>query len=158
MKRKLDWTEDGRDPDFDSDEERERIKLAKFAKIVVLKHMFTNSELEADPKAFLDIKEDVLLEAEKFGQVTSVYLIEDSEDGKCCVKFKSAASAAKCLNAFNGRYFGGQRIAAEVYDGSFKIRETKHTADEPDEEERLENFGDWLDKQELDSDNDGNGD
>ncbi|KAI9011214.1 hypothetical protein BC832DRAFT_529193 [Gaertneriomyces semiglobifer] len=67
LEKRLDW--------FD---ETEGKKAEKFAKVVVLKHMFTSSELEEDPALLLDLKDDVRSECEKLGEVTNVVLYDVS--------------------------------------------------------------------------------
>lgn len=160
MKRKVAWDADEEegvveDPVASAADALRRAKENRNAKVVILKHMFTREELESDPKAILDIKEDILLEAERLGKVTNVYLFEDSEDGRCAVKFADREAASKCLAVFDGRYFGGQRIDAELYDGSFRLRERRHAATRPvtsegegdlTDEERLDKFAEWLEQ------------
>lgn len=51
---------------------------SRFARVVVLKHMFTLKELEEDPSLALDLKEDVREEAESIGTVTNVVLYDVS--------------------------------------------------------------------------------
>lgn len=49
----------------------------------------------------------------------------------------------------NGRFFGGQQVEANIYDGSERFRKasSKSTAgDTQDELQRLEKFGSWLEK------------
>ncbi len=151
MKRKIAWDED-KEEGVVKENPYVQKQQNKQHRVVVLRHMFTKAEIEEDPKAILDIKEDILFEAEKFSPVTSVYLFEDSEDGRCAVKFRSADAAIRAIEVFDGRYFAGQRIKAELYDGSFKLKESKHKANEADDdEERLERFADWL-EQEQDQD------
>lgn len=147
MKRKIAWNADEEEGVVEAQavDPAEKARQDKLAKIVVLKHLFTPDELKADPAASLDIKEDILLESEKFGPVTSVHVFEDSEEGKCAVKFTSKEAASDCIAAFEGRYFGGQRISAELYDGSFKLRGHVQKQD-GDAEARLERFAEWLEE------------
>lgn len=44
--------------------------------MVVLKHAFTLDELEADPGAAIELKEDIREEAESIGTVTNVTLYD----------------------------------------------------------------------------------
>ena len=46
--------------------------------MVVLKHAFTLEELEADPGAAIELKEDIREEAESIGTVTNVTLYDVS--------------------------------------------------------------------------------
>ncbi|KAK5112802.1 hypothetical protein LTR85_011136 [Meristemomyces frigidus] len=115
---------------------------SRWDKVVVLKHMFTLSELAEDPAAQLDINEDIRDECAKFGQVTNVTLYDKEEDGVVTVRFGNSASATACVNAFDGRWFDNRRVQASIADGKDKFKKTrKRDADElEDEEARLEQF------------------
>ncbi|KAI8073482.1 uncharacterized protein B0P05DRAFT_548747 [Gilbertella persicaria] len=69
IQRKLDWVE-----------EEGGKKQEKFAKIVILKNMYTQEELDSDPTLLLELKEDVREECEKLGEVTNVILYDVSEN------------------------------------------------------------------------------
>jgi hypothetical protein len=45
----------------------------------------------------------------------------------------------------NGRWFGGQQVEAEYYDG-WKNFQAEEVVDEDEEKKRLDAFGDWLEK------------
>lgn len=64
---------------------------------MVLKHMFTLQELEEDPTALLDLKEDIREECEKLGEVTNVVLYDQEEDGVVTVRFKEPTTAMSCV-------------------------------------------------------------
>ncbi|KAI8645090.1 hypothetical protein BD408DRAFT_339447 [Parasitella parasitica] len=66
LKRKFDWVEEGGK------------KQEKFSKIVILKNMYTQEELDTDPTLLLELKEDVREECEKLGEVTNVILYDVS--------------------------------------------------------------------------------
>jgi hypothetical protein len=51
-------------------------KLARFAKVVILKHMFTLEEIKADPTLLLDIKEEIREECDRIGEVTNLVLYD----------------------------------------------------------------------------------
>lgn len=51
---------------------------SRYARVVVLKHAFTLAELEADPGAAIELKEDIRDEAESIGTVTNVTLYDVS--------------------------------------------------------------------------------
>lgn len=51
---------------------------SRYARVVVLKKMFTLQELAEDPSLSLDLKEDVRTEAETLGEVTNVTLYDVS--------------------------------------------------------------------------------
>lgn len=49
----------------------------------------------------------------------------------------------------NGRFFGGMKVEAYLYDGNERFKKSgKATAkeDDKDEAERLDKFGDWLEQ------------
>lgn len=55
------------------------------------------------------------MEAEKYGPVRHVFVEKDSPDGEVYVSFGDAEHAQQARNALHGRYFGGQRIEANLY-------------------------------------------
>lgn len=67
LQRKFDWVE-----------EEGGKKQEKFSKIVILKNMYTQEELDTDPTLLLELKEDVREECEKLGEVTNVILYDVS--------------------------------------------------------------------------------
>ena len=111
---------------------------SRWDKVVVLKHMFTLAELEADAAAALDIKEDVREECEKFGAVTNVVLYDREEDGVITVRFSDARAASACIDVFDGRWFDGRQVEAYVANGKERFR--KGGKDVGGDEERLEKF------------------
>lgn len=70
---------------------------SRWDKVVILKHMFTLKELEEDPAAILDIKEDIRDECSKLGQVTNVVLFDKEIDGIASVRFAHHESAQACV-------------------------------------------------------------
>lgn len=98
----------------------------KNARIVILKHMFTLDELDEDPKALLEIKEDIRDECSKLGAVTSVVLFDEEEDGIVRVKFKDADAAEKCILTMHGRLFDGRTVEAYLASGKVKFRKSSN--------------------------------
>lgn len=74
---------------------------SRWDKVVILKHMFTLKELEEDPAALLDIKEDIREECAKLGEVTNVVLFDKEPDGVASVRFSNAQSASACVRVFS---------------------------------------------------------
>ncbi|KKA29534.1 hypothetical protein TD95_003560 [Thielaviopsis punctulata] len=109
--------------DWDDDylEDKPVVK-ARFEKTVILSHMFTLQELEEDPSAILDIKEDIRDECSKLGTVTNVVLFDLEAEGIVSVKFKEIEAAHACVRMMHGRNFGGQVVEASLATGreSFK--------------------------------------
>lgn len=107
--------------------------------------MFTLHQLDEEPEALLDIKEDVREECEKFGEVTSVTLYDKEHAGIVTVRFANTVAAEACVKVFEGRNFGGRRIGASISDGRTRYKKSKKTDnDEEDEEARLENFSKFI--------------
>ena len=49
---------------------------SRWDKVVILKHMFTLQELEEDPAAILEIKEDIRDECSKLVELSNVFLYD----------------------------------------------------------------------------------
>ncbi|GJJ78511.1 HIV Tat-specific factor 1 [Entomortierella parvispora] len=139
LEKKLDWFED----------DETLAKADKWNKVCILKHMFTLQELEADPTLLLDLKEDIREECEKVGEVTNVIIYDQHPEGVVSVRYKDKESAELCVKLMSGRYFAGQRVEAEIYDGHTKYESTK-TKEELEEEEkqRLDRYAKWLEAEE----------
>ncbi|OAA82149.1 Nucleotide-binding, alpha-beta plait [Akanthomyces lecanii RCEF 1005] len=99
-------------------------------KTVVLQHMFTLQELEEDPAALLEIKEDIRDECSKLGTVTSVVLYDEEDDGIVTVKFKESESALACINLMHGRSFGGLKVEAALATGKERFKKSKANNDD----------------------------
>ncbi|TQS33226.1 hypothetical protein Golomagni_06436, partial [Golovinomyces magnicellulatus] len=119
--------------DWDDDEPQELPGAGKRDKMVVLQHMFTLQELEEDPAALLEIKEDIRDECSKLGAVTSVVLYDEEVDGIVTVKFKDAESAMACINLMHGRSFDGRTVQAYLTTGKEKFKKSSNNNDDGDE-------------------------
>jgi HIV Tat-specific factor 1 len=47
----------------------------------------------------------------------------------------------------HGRFFGGQRVKAYIYDGKEKFEKQNKSEAMAEQEERLEAFAEWLEQQ-----------
>ncbi|KAL2872008.1 U2 snRNP complex subunit CUS2 [Aspergillus lucknowensis] len=84
--------------DWDDDEPAALVDTnSKFEKVVTLKHMFTLKELDDDPAAILDIKEDIRDECSKLGEVTNVVLYDKEPEGVVSVRFSDPEAARNCV-------------------------------------------------------------
>ncbi|RWA14317.1 hypothetical protein EKO27_g794 [Xylaria grammica] len=103
-------------------------------RVVMLRHMFTLRELEEDPAAMLEIKEDIRDECTKLGTVTNVILYDLEEDGIASVKFKTPEAAAACVDLMDGRAFDGRTVRATLASGKERYRRSDkdHGADDED--------------------------
>ncbi|KAL0145970.1 splicing factor u2af-associated protein 2 [Mucor lusitanicus] len=138
LQRKFDWVE-----------EEGGKKQEKFSKIVILKNMYTQEELDTDPTLLLELKEDVREECEKLGEVTNVILYDKSPGGIISVRYKEKESADACIALMDKRFFGGRQISAEVFDGKTKYEKSGGKLTEEEEEAerlRLERYAKWLEE------------
>lgn len=110
-------------------------RTGKRDKMVILKHMFTREELDEDPAALLEIKEDIREECGKLGDVTNVVLYDLEPEGVVSVKYKRPESADACVQLMDGRNFGGQRVEAYIPSERIKFKKSKDNNDEAGSEE-----------------------
>ncbi|KAK6544437.1 hypothetical protein TWF694_001132 [Orbilia ellipsospora] len=131
----------------DDDPSTMQTASSRFDKVVILKHMFTLQELEEDPAAMLDIKEDIREECSKLGEVTNVTLYDQEEAGVVSVRFGNEQSALACVRMMDGRHFAGSKVEAYIYDGQERFKKTKTKDTDADEKSRLDKFGAWLEEE-----------
>ncbi|KAI0505563.1 hypothetical protein F5B22DRAFT_519962 [Xylaria bambusicola] len=104
-------------------------------RVVILRHMFTLRELEEDPAAMLEIKEDIRDECSKLGTVTNVILYDLEEDGIASVKFKTPEAAAACVDLMDGRAFDGRTVRATIASAKEKYRRSDKDGGEDEDDE-----------------------
>ncbi|KAF2176740.1 hypothetical protein K469DRAFT_755462 [Zopfia rhizophila CBS 207.26] len=136
MNRKLaDW----------SDDEPSAIptQTSKYDKIVIMKNLFTLEELDEEPEALLEIKDEVRQLAEKYGEVTNVVLYDRETEGIVTVRFKDREAVEPFIHATDGRFFGGMQVSSAVAEERPKFKRSGRgtASDEEEEAERLEQFG-----------------
>lgn len=102
---------------------------SKWDKMVNLRHMFTLQELEDDPAALLEIKEDIREECAKLGSVTSVILYDLEPQGIVRVKFREADAAQACIRLMHGRRFDGRTVEATLATGGDKFKKSSEEHD-----------------------------
>lgn len=114
----------------------------RWDKVVILTHMFTLQELDEDPAALLDIKEDIRDECAKLGEVTNVVLFDQEEEGIVSVKFATPEAAEACVRVMHGRSFDGRTVEAYFATGKERFRKSKKSGvgeeEEEEEEEHVE--------------------
>ncbi|XP_078076323.1 17S U2 SnRNP complex component HTATSF1 [Mustelus asterias] len=132
QKKQLDWR-----PERKTGSSRLRCE-----RVVILKNMFHPKDFEEEPLVLNEIRDDVRLECEKFGQVKKVLLFDRHTDGVASVAFKEPEQADMCISMLNGRWFGGRQITAETWDGviDYQIEETVK-----EREDRLKSWETFLD-------------
>lgn len=68
-------------------------------------------------------------------------------EGVVSIRFRDPEPAAACVRLMNGRFFGGRRLVAEVYDGKTRYdayKSGKGQETEEEEKARLDRYAKWL--------------
>jgi RNA-binding protein 39 len=71
---------------------------------------------ETEPEWDLDIKEDMLEECSKFGQVEHVHVEKYKPGGIVVLKFRTMDAANRAAMSLNGRFFAGRMITVTFID------------------------------------------
>ncbi|KAJ1198323.1 hypothetical protein NDU88_002165 [Pleurodeles waltl] len=110
-------------------------------RVIIIRNMFHPSDFEEDPLVLNEIRDDLRIECEKFGQVKKVLIFDRHPDGVASVAFKETEEADVCIAALNGRWFGGRQLVVETWDGvtDYQIEETSR-----EREERLKGWDSFL--------------
>ena len=99
-----------------------------------------------------ELEEDVGGELAKLGEVEKITLFERNPAGVIVVKFASSVGAQKCIQVMNGRWFSQRKVSATYWDGK---KDYTVKASEKDEAKRLKEFGDWLEQEPSDDEEEG---
>ncbi|XP_065866069.1 splicing factor U2AF-associated protein 2 isoform X2 [Euphorbia lathyris] len=105
---------------------------------VVLRYMFSPTEMREDENLRSELEVDVKDECVKLGPVDSVKVCENHPQGVVLVRFKDRKDARKCIELMNGRWFGGRQVHASEDDG---LVNHAHVRDLDEDAARLEQFG-----------------
>ena len=120
----------------------------KGLRIIVLKGMFRPKDVKTDV-ALHELENKILGECSKYGDVEKITVFTKNEAGIVVVKFTQPAAASASIKAYHNIFIGGKRIEATFWDGvtDFTVRDEDKEAKEA--EKRHEEFGEWLDQQQL---------
>jgi HIV Tat-specific factor 1 len=122
--------------------------------IVVVKHLFDAAALArlSDEKQhdFLQALDDELrLVCEEWGDVDKLTFFSKNPDGVAVVKFALPGAASDAVRELGGRPWKGGVIAASFWDGVTDYTVKDEECESKDAERREEEFGSWLESQEL---------
>ncbi|XP_022536803.1 HIV Tat-specific factor 1 isoform X1 [Astyanax mexicanus] len=94
-----------------------------------------------DPLELNEYREDLRSECEKFGEVKKVIIFDRHPDGVASVAFKEPEEADMCQTVLDGRWFGGRKLSAQLWDGvtDYQVEETSR-----EREERLKGWSTFL--------------
>ncbi|KAL7574937.1 hypothetical protein ACA910_010761 [Epithemia clementina (nom. ined.)] len=134
----------------------------KGLRIIVIKHLFDPMAETMDDTKLQSLERDLTAECAKYGDVEKMTVFEKNPEGVVVVKFTKPGAASEAVRALNGREWNkgsgsgttttqAKRLLRVIYwDGV-----TDYTVRDNEEKEliemvkRQEEFGDWLEKQEL---------
>ena len=139
-KRALDWG--GHDDKTDAKTDAKKTT-------VILSGMFALEEMFSDASFRAELEEDVSTECGRFGEVTKVKVFSTNPDGVVSARFATEAAAEACAAAMRGRWFGGNRVRARLWDGATDYAKANGADDETEAEQsaRLEKFAADLERQ-----------
>jgi hypothetical protein len=124
----------------------------KGLRIVVLMNMFNPAEFEHDEndEKLQSLEKEVHAECEEIGSVEKITVFSKHPGGVMIVKVTQPNAASDAVTKFNGKVgSNGRKVEASYWDGvtDFTCRDVDR--EEKDTEKRLDEFGDWLDDQDL---------
>ncbi|KAF2120541.1 hypothetical protein BDV96DRAFT_269020 [Lophiotrema nucula] len=142
LNRKLaEWSDD-------DEPAKELLPHNKYAQFAIIKKAFTLKEIEEDPQLVLDIKEDMREQAETCGEVTNCVLYDKESEGVLSIRFKDPRSAEEFVTKTNGKGYAGQKLHVYIPEDRFKFKKSgkEDGVDSDEEAERLERFGEELER------------
>lgn len=124
----------------------------KGLRIIVLKYVFNPSKNDDNDVYLHGIESNIRKECEQWGNVEKITMFAKNPDGVVIVKFTQPIAASKAVDTFNGQKTNelpGKNIEAIFWDGVTDYTVRDEAKEEADTEKRHEEFGNWLDEQEL---------
>lgn len=141
---------------WDEDGENGRITGGlKGLRIIVLKAMFTLSILQAgnEDEILKELEETIHERCSQYGNVEKITIFSKNPQGVVIVKFTQPTAASEAAAYYNGekapKKFGGREMEAVYWDGVTDYTVKDFVKEEKETEQRLDEFGDWLDNQEV---------
>lgn len=113
----------------------------KHEKTVIIKNMFNPDDFKTQPELILEYQNDLREECSKFGTVKKTIIYDHHAEGAASVSFNEAEEADVCIQALNGRWFGGLQLTAETWDGRTRYHTNESSKDES---ERLQQWEEFL--------------
>jgi RNA recognition motif-containing protein len=125
----------------------------KGLRIIVLMNMFDPAEFVNDEndEKLRTLEQTVHSECEEMGTVEKITIFSKHPAGVIIVKFAQPNAASDAVNRFNGqvRDDGKIKVEASYWDGVTDYTVIDEEKEAKDAEKRLDEFGDWLENQEL---------
>ena len=124
----------------------------KGLRIIVLKYVFNPSKNDNDDIYLHGIESNIRKECEQWGNVEKITMFARNPDGIVIVKFSQPLAASQAVDTFNGQKSNelpGKNIEAIFWDGVTDYTIHDEAKEEAETEKRHEEFGKWLEEQEL---------
>lgn len=137
-----------------NNEDDSGVSKRKAIRIVVIENMFVPDDFN-DPDFSDLLEEDIASECEKCGEIQKITVFSKNSKGPVIVKFATSYAAQECIRLFDGRFYGGRKLRCFFWDGktNYDVDSSKSNSqnlhdddNEIVESKRLDEFGDWLDK------------
>ncbi|GAX09396.1 hypothetical protein FisN_6Lh231 [Fistulifera solaris] len=122
----------------------------KGLRIIVLKHLFEPNvwKDEAQEDAFFaELERSLRAELEVFGRVEKITVF--SQRAVVVVKLAQPSAASAVVKDWDGKVWKGRRVEAMYWDGVTDYTVRDEEKEQVETEQRLEEFGNWLDEQDL---------
>jgi hypothetical protein len=122
--------------------------------IVVLKRLFDLGELGGgrEDDVLKEVEGEIVKICGELGSIEKITVFSRHPDGVAIVKFKEVDAANECIRIVAGlEGFRGRKgkAGAHFWDGATDYTNRDAKKEEKEEEERLDQFGDWLENQEV---------
>lgn len=124
----------------------------KGLRIVVLMNMFDPAEFQHDDndEKLQSLEKKVHSECEEIGAVEKITVFSKHPAGVMIVKFTQPNAASDAVTSFNGKVSNnGRKVEASYWDGVTDYTCRDVDKEEKETEKRLDEFGDWLEDQDL---------
>lgn len=124
----------------------------KGLRIVVLMNMFDPKTIQNDTndEKLQSLQEEVHAQCEAIGIVEKITVFSKHPAGVIIVKFTQPNAASDAVQYFNGKIVSnGRKVGASYWDGVTDYTCKDDDKEEKDTEKRLDEFGDWLEDQDL---------
>ena len=124
----------------------------KGLRIVVLMNMFDPKTIQNDTndEKLQSLQEEVHAQCEAIGIVEKITVFSKHPAGVMIVKFTQPNAASDAVQYFNGKVVSnGRKVDASYWDGVTDYTCKDDDNEQKDTEKRLDEFGDWLDDQDL---------
>ena len=124
----------------------------KGLRIIVLKGLFNPSSWKPDQEdqILAELEEELRTECQQFGDVEKITVFSKNPSGVVIIKFTQPGAASEAVKAWEGRQWKDiGRIQASYWDGVTDYTVLDEAKEQQEMEKRHEEFGKWLENQDL---------